>query len=110
MYSFLKILIVVVLALVLIDWLAGQQAESWTNTPNAAAGWASLSSNIKIRSAIGLVSGEQFGRRSAALLLLVRGLCGRYLCVLSSAQAICANESLKMLWRNAPSRDASILR
>jgi hypothetical protein len=52
MYSFLKILIVVVLALVLIDWLAGRQAESWTNIPNAAAGWASLSSNIKIRSAM----------------------------------------------------------
>jgi Protein of unknown function (DUF2905) len=52
MYSFLKMLIVVVLALVLIDWLAGRQAESWTNIPNAAAGWASLSSNIKIRSAM----------------------------------------------------------
>ena len=51
MYSFLKILVVVVLALVLIDWLAGRQAESWTNIPGAAAGWDSLSSNIKIRSA-----------------------------------------------------------
>jgi hypothetical protein len=51
MYSFLKIFIVVVLALVLIDWLAGQQAKSWTNIPNAP-GWASLSSNIKIRSAM----------------------------------------------------------
>jgi len=51
MYSFLKILIVVVLALVLIDWLAGQQAKSWTNIPNAP-GWASLSSNFKIRSAM----------------------------------------------------------
>jgi hypothetical protein len=51
MYSFLKIFIVVVLALVLIDWLAGQQAKSWTNIPNAP-GWVSLSSNIKIRSAM----------------------------------------------------------
>ena len=51
MYSFLKIFIVVVLALVLIDWLADQQAKSWTNIPNAP-GWASLSSNIKIRSAM----------------------------------------------------------
>jgi hypothetical protein len=57
-----------------------------------------------------LVFGEQLSRPSAALLLLVRGLCSRYFCVLSSAHAICANESLKMLWRNAPSRDASILR
>ena len=52
MYSFLKILIVVLLALVFIDWLAGQQAKSWTNIPNGPAGWASLSSNIKIRSAM----------------------------------------------------------
>ena len=62
MYSFLKILIVVVLALVLIDWLAARDAERWTNIPNAGqgaerwtnapAGWASLSSNIKIRSAM----------------------------------------------------------
>ena len=52
MYTFLKILIVMVLALVLIDWIAGQQAKSWTNIPNAPPGWASLSSNFKIRSAM----------------------------------------------------------
>ena len=52
MYTFLRILIVVVLALVLIDCLAGEQAKSWTNIPNAPAGWASLSSNLKIRSAM----------------------------------------------------------
>jgi hypothetical protein len=52
MYSFLKIFIVVVLALVLVDWLAGQHAKSWTNIPDAPAGWASLSSNLKIRSAM----------------------------------------------------------
>jgi hypothetical protein len=52
MYAFLKILIVVVLALVLIDWIAGQQAKSWTNIPNAPAGWASVSSNFKVRSAM----------------------------------------------------------
>jgi hypothetical protein len=52
MFTFLKILIVVVLALVLIDWIAGQQAKSWTNIPNAPAGWASVSSNFKIRSAM----------------------------------------------------------
>jgi hypothetical protein len=61
MYSFLKILIVVVLALVLIDWLAARAAERWTNIPNAGQGaerwtnvpgWASLSSNFKIRSAM----------------------------------------------------------
>jgi Protein of unknown function (DUF2905) len=50
-YSFLKIFIVVMLAIVLIDWLAGRQAQSWTNIPNAP-GWASLSSNFKIRSAM----------------------------------------------------------
>jgi len=37
MYSFRKIFIVVVLALVLIDWLAGQHAKSWTNLPNTPA-------------------------------------------------------------------------
>jgi hypothetical protein len=52
MYTFLRIFIVVVLALVLIDWLAGEQAKSWTNVPNAPPGWASLSSNITIRSAM----------------------------------------------------------
>jgi hypothetical protein len=52
MHTFLRILIVVLLALVLIDWLAGQQAKSWTTIPNAPAGWASLSSNIAIRSAV----------------------------------------------------------
>ena len=50
-YSFLKIFIVVMLAIVLIDWLAGRQAQSWTNIPNAPE-WASLSSNFKIRSAM----------------------------------------------------------
>jgi hypothetical protein len=52
MYSFLKIFGVVVLALILIDWLASRQAERWANIPNPPAGWASLSSNIKIRSAM----------------------------------------------------------
>jgi len=51
MYSFLKILIVVVLALVLIDWLADRHRRPDTGIPNAPAGWSLLSSNIKIRSA-----------------------------------------------------------
>jgi hypothetical protein len=52
MYSFLKIFIVMLAVLILIDWLAGQHAKSWTNIPNASAGWTLLSSNLKIRSAM----------------------------------------------------------
>jgi hypothetical protein len=53
MYSFLKIFIVVVLALALLDWLADRDRRADTSIPNAAPGWAVLSGNIKIaRSAI----------------------------------------------------------
>jgi Protein of unknown function (DUF2905) len=52
MYSFLKILIVVVLALVLIDWLADRHRRADTSLPNEPAGWSLLSSDIKIRSAM----------------------------------------------------------
>jgi hypothetical protein len=48
MYSFLKILIVVVLALALLDWLAERDRRADTNIPNAAPGWAFLSGDIKI--------------------------------------------------------------
>jgi Protein of unknown function (DUF2905) len=51
MYSFLKIFIIVVLALALIDWLADRDRRADTNIPNAKPGWALLSSNIKIASA-----------------------------------------------------------
>ena len=51
MYSFLKIFIVVVLALALIDWLADRDQRADTNIPNAKAGWALLSGDIKIASA-----------------------------------------------------------
>ena len=46
MYSFLKIFIVVVLALALIDWFADRRAH--TAIPNAPPGWALLSGDIKI--------------------------------------------------------------
>jgi hypothetical protein len=49
MYSFLKIFIVVVLALV--DWLADRDRRTDTNIPNAKPGWALLSGDIKIASA-----------------------------------------------------------
>jgi hypothetical protein len=52
MYLFLKLFIVVLLALAFADWVATRQATSWTNLPKAPAGWASLSSNLKIRSAM----------------------------------------------------------
>jgi hypothetical protein len=52
MYTFLKLFIVVLLALAFADWVATRQAKSWTNIPKAPAGWASLSSNIAIRSAM----------------------------------------------------------
>ena len=48
MYSFLKIFIVVVLALALIDWLADRDRRADTNIPNAKPGWALLSGDIKI--------------------------------------------------------------
>src|SRR5215469_8427915 len=67
MYSFLKIFIVVVLALALIDWLADRDRRADTSIPEAKAGWALLSNNIKIASAnanenpIGVVPpGESF--------------------------------------------------
>ena len=48
MYSFLKIFIVVVLALALIDWLADRDQRADTNIPNAKPEWALLSGDIKI--------------------------------------------------------------
>ena len=53
MYSFLKIFVVVLLALALLDWLADRDRRADTNIPNATPGWAFLSGNIKIaRSAV----------------------------------------------------------
>jgi hypothetical protein len=52
MYTFLKIFIVVVLALALIDWLADRDRRADTNIPNARPEWAFLSSDIKIASAM----------------------------------------------------------
>jgi hypothetical protein len=53
MYTFLKIFIVVVLALALIDWLADRDRRADTNIPNATSEWAFLSGDIKIaRSAV----------------------------------------------------------
>jgi Protein of unknown function (DUF2905) len=49
MYSFLKIFIIVLLAL--IDWLADRDRRAYANIPDAKSGWALLSSNIKIASA-----------------------------------------------------------
>ena len=40
MYSFLKIFVIVVLALALVDWFADRRAH--TNIPNAAPGWSFL--------------------------------------------------------------------
>ena len=51
MYSFLRIFIVVVLALALIDWLADRDRCADTSIPNAKSGWALLSGDIKIASA-----------------------------------------------------------
>jgi hypothetical protein len=48
MYTFLKIFIVVVLALALIDWLADRDRRADTDIPNATPGWALLSGDIKI--------------------------------------------------------------
>ena len=51
MYPFLKIFIVVVLALALIDWLADRDRRADTSISEAQAGWALLSGDIKIASA-----------------------------------------------------------
>jgi hypothetical protein len=48
MYSFLKIFVVVLLALALIDWLADRDRRADTNIPDAKPGWALLSGDIKI--------------------------------------------------------------
>jgi Protein of unknown function (DUF2905) len=48
MGTFLKILIVVVLAFALVDWLADRDRRADTHIPNATSGWAFLSSDIKI--------------------------------------------------------------
>src|SRR5215471_9689371 len=51
MYPFLKIFIIVLLALALIDWLADRDRRADTSIPDAKPGWALLSGNIKIASA-----------------------------------------------------------
>src|SRR5215469_397597 len=51
MYPFLKIFVIVLLALALIDWLADRDRRADTSIPNAKPGWALLSGNIKIASA-----------------------------------------------------------
>ena len=48
MYTFLKIFVVVLLALALLDWLADRDRRADTNIPNATPGWAVLSGDIKI--------------------------------------------------------------
>jgi len=48
MYTFLKIFIIVVLALALMDWFADRRAH--TKIPNAPTGWALLSGDIKVMS------------------------------------------------------------
>src|SRR5215471_3703985 len=51
MYSFLKIFIIVLLALALIDWIADRDRRADTSIPNAKPGWALLSGDIKMASA-----------------------------------------------------------
>jgi hypothetical protein len=51
MYSFLKIFIIVLLALALIDWVADRDRRADTNIPDAKPGWALLSGGIKVASA-----------------------------------------------------------
>jgi hypothetical protein len=52
MYTFLKIFIVVLLALALADWVADRGRRADTKIPNAPSGWSFVSSEIKLRSAI----------------------------------------------------------
>jgi Protein of unknown function (DUF2905) len=48
MYTFLKIFILVVLALALVDWIADRDRRADTDIPNAKLEWAVLSSDFKI--------------------------------------------------------------
>jgi len=50
MYLFLRIFIVVLLALALIDWLADRDRHADTNIPNARPGWAVVLGDFKIAS------------------------------------------------------------
>jgi hypothetical protein len=52
MYAFLKLFIVIVLALAFIDWLSDRDRRADTGIPNATAGWSFLSGDIKVRSAV----------------------------------------------------------
>jgi Protein of unknown function (DUF2905) len=52
MYAFLKLFIVIVLALAFIDWLSDRDRRADTGIPNAPAGWSFLSADIKVRSAV----------------------------------------------------------
>jgi hypothetical protein len=48
MYTFLKIFILVVLALALVDWIADRDRRADTDIPNAKPEWAVLSGDFKI--------------------------------------------------------------
>jgi hypothetical protein len=50
MYTFLRIFIVVLLVLAVADWVAARRSTIVTNSPSA---WSLVSSDIKLRSAIG---------------------------------------------------------
>jgi hypothetical protein len=52
MYTFLRIFIVVLLALALADWVAGRDRRAHTNIPNSPSGWSLVSGEIKLRSAM----------------------------------------------------------
>src|SRR6516164_887860 len=50
MYTFLKIFVVVLLALALLDWLADRDRRASASIPSATPGWTLLSSDIKFAS------------------------------------------------------------
>ena len=50
MYTFLKIFVVVLLALALLDWLVDRDRWASANIPSATPGWTLLSSDIKLAS------------------------------------------------------------
>ena len=50
MYTFLKIFVVVLLALALLDWLVDRDRWASANIPSATPGWTFLSSDIKLAS------------------------------------------------------------
>jgi hypothetical protein len=66
MHSFLRIFIVVLLALVLVDWIVDRHRRADVNAPNTPAGWSLLSGDVKVPAGWSLLSGDVKVRSAVA--------------------------------------------